>query len=127
MRVLLDTNVLLRLHLQPAKIGERTKAALGASRQIHYSPLSFFELLQKEVVAPHVIEDLVVATHRIGIREWPLTAKAAVEARRFGSLRGRDPLDMLILAQASEAGMSFYTSDLELQGLDLDFVKDSTL
>jgi PIN domain nuclease of toxin-antitoxin system len=45
----------------------------------------------------------------------------------FGNLRGRDPMDMLILAQAANEGVDLYTSDMELLDMGLDFVKDSTL
>ena len=78
-------------------------------------------------MASHAAEDVVAATREIGIQELPLTTSAAVEARRFGNLKGRDPLDFLILAQAAEAGISFYTSDMEMLELNLDFVRDSSL
>ena len=125
-KALLDTNVLLTIHLKPSKLGPRTLKDLSGDDQIYYSPLSVFELLQKEVIPSHLVNDFVMATREIGINEQPLTIEAALEARRFGTLRGRDPMDLLILAQASEAQMNFYTSDLRLLELGLHFVKDST-
>ena len=127
MKALLDTNVLLRLHLQSKKLGVRTQSLLSSANSLFYSPLSLFELLQSEQVRPHVITDFVQATESIGIQELPLTARAAMEARRFGNLRGRDPMDFLILSQAAEAGLVLFTADLRLLGLGLPFIKDATL
>lgn len=125
-KALLDTNVLLNVHLKPSKLGPRTLQDLSGDNQIYYSPLSVFELLQKEVIPAHLVNDFVRATREIGISEQSLTTDAALEARRFGTLRGRDPMDLLILAQASDARMQFYTSDMRLLELGFDFVKDST-
>jgi PIN domain nuclease of toxin-antitoxin system len=125
-KALLDTNVLLNLHLKPSKLGPRTLQDLSSADQVYYSPLSFFELLQREVIPSHLVNDFVMATREIGISEQSLTTEAALEARQFGNLRGRDPMDLLILAQASEARMQFFTSDMRLLSLGLDFVKDAT-
>lgn len=126
MKILLDSNVLFNLHIKPSKLGPRTLKHLSSADQLYYSPLSFFELLQKEAIPSHLANDFVQATHEIGIREQPLSTEAALEARQFGNLRGRDPMDLLILAQASEARMQFYTSDMRLLDLGTDFVKDAT-
>ncbi len=125
MKALLDTNVLINLHQKPARLGKATQRSLSDARALYFSPLTFFEWLQKDDYLGTSTKMLAEATIRQGIEELPLTAQAALEARRFGSLRGTDPLDFLILAQAAEAGLYLYTSDEKLLGLGLDFVKDS--
>lgn len=126
MRALLDTNVLTNLHHKPTRLGKATQRSLRDARALYFSPLTFFEWLQKDDYLGTSTKMLAEATIKFGIEELPLTAQAALEARRFGSLRGSDPLDYLILAQAAEAGLYLYTADSRLLGLDLDFVKDSS-
>lgn len=126
MRALLDTNVLTNLHHKPTRLGKATQRSLRDARALYFSPLTFFEWLQKDDYLGTSTKMLAEATIKFGIEELPLTAQAALEARRFGSLRGSDPLDYLILAQAAEAGLYLYTADSKLLGLDLDFVKDSS-
>ena len=127
MRALLDTNVLTNLHHKPARLGKATQRSLRDARALYFSPLTFFEWLQKDDYLGTSTKMLAEATIKFGIEELPLTAQAALEARRFGLLRGSDPLDYLILAQAAEAGLYLYTADSRLLGLDLDFVKDSSV
>ena len=126
MRILLDTNVLNNLHTKPQLLGKRTTRVLKSGAGLYFSPITFFEWLQKDDYQAKTAKGLAAATIAFGIEELPLTARAALAANRFGSLRGSDPLDFLILSQAAEAGMDFYTSDRKLLGLDLDFVKDSS-
>ena len=126
MKALLDTNVLTNLHHKPTRLGKATQRSLRDARALYFSPLTFFEWLQKDDYLGTSTKMLAEATIKFGIEELPLTAQAAFEARRFGSLRGSDPLDYLILAQAAEAGLYLYTTDSKLLGLGLDFVKDSS-
>jgi PIN domain nuclease of toxin-antitoxin system len=126
MRILLDTNVLNNLHTRPQLLGKQTAQKLQAAKSLHFSPITFFEWLQKDDYLGTTAKKLAAATLAAGIEELPLSARAALEAQRFGSLRGSDPLDFLLLSQAAEAEMDLYTSDRRLLSLGLDFVKDST-
>jgi PIN domain nuclease of toxin-antitoxin system len=126
MKILLDTNVLTWLHQKPSKLGARTLARITEAHTVYYSPLSFFEWLQKDGPRGLNAQLLIDATRSLGFTELPLTGRAAQEATRFGPLRNRDPLDALILAQASHEEVDFYTSDQRILDLGLSFVKDST-
>lgn len=126
MKLLLDTNALLRLHLQSGKLGTKTKTKLEAANSIFFSPLSFYEILHKQVIPSHLVSDFLEATRSVGIQELPLSAEAVLEVRTFGEIRGRDPFDLMILSQARQAGLELLTSDMELLSLKLDFVKDAT-
>jgi PIN domain nuclease of toxin-antitoxin system len=127
MRLLLDTNVLTWLHHRPERLGKRTKARISDATIVYYSPLSFFEWLQRDDFQGINAKLLIEATKSLGFSELPVSAGAAQEAARFGPLRNRDPLDALILAQASYQSLDFYTSDQRILDLRLSFVKDSTL
>lgn len=127
MRILLDTNVLSNLHTRPSLLGNQTVRKLESAKGLFFSPITFFEWLQKDDYLGTTAKMLAAATLAAGIEELPLSARAALEAQRFGSLRGSDPLDFLILSQAAQAEMDLYTSDRRLLSLGLDFVKDSTL
>jgi len=126
MRILLDTNVLTNLHTRPSSLGKVTVRKLESAKGLFFSPITFFEWLQKDDYLGATAKMLAAATIAAGIEELPLSARAALEAQRFGSLRGSDPLDFLILSQAAQAEMDLYTSDRRLLSLGLDFVKDST-
>lgn len=127
MKIMLDTNAIVWSHIKPSKLGKRTMQKLQEATTIYFSPLTFFEWLQKGSVSGRAATDLIESTIEIGLEELPLTYRAVLEAKRFGNLRGRDPMDMLILAQAANEGVDLYTSDMELLGMGLDFVKDSSL
>ncbi|QKJ24709.1 PIN domain-containing protein [Aquiluna borgnonia] len=127
MRSLLDTNVLTHLHLKPARIGPRTRQSLESAVAIYFSPITIFEWLQKDDFLGTNTERLTKFSVEMGFQELPLTAAAAFQAKRFGILRGSDPLDFLILSQAAQDGLDLFTSDSRLLDLGLDFVRDSSL
>ena len=127
MKLLLDTNVLTWLHQKPGRLGKGTIERISAAHTVYYSPLSFFEWLQKDDHRGIKAGLLIEATKSLGFIELPLKAGAVQEAGRFGPLRNRDPFDALIVAQASYAEIDFYTSDQKILDLGLSFVKDSTL
>ena len=127
MRLLLDTNVLINIHHKPSLLGKKTRQSIEKASTLYFSPLSYFELLQKDDYLGTNTKKVVAAMAEIGIQELPLTASAALTASRFGSLRGTDPLDFLILAQAAHEDADLMTSDRKLLELGLPFVRDSTL
>ncbi|MEY4962526.1 MAG: hypothetical protein RLZZ249_1223 [Actinomycetota bacterium] len=127
MKVLLDTNVFTWLHQAPSKLGKRTISRIEEANTVYYSPLTFFEWIQKDDHRGINAKKLIEATKNMGFIELPLSTGAVLEATRFGSLRGRDPIDLLILSQASHLGVDFYTADHRLLSLGLSFVRDSTL
>lgn len=127
MKLLLDTNVLTNLHQKPTRIGKRTRHSLESATAIYFSPITIFEWLQKDDYLGTNTAMLTRVSLEMGVQELPLTAAAAMEAKRFGLLRGSDPLDFLILSQAAHSSMDLYTSDTRLLDLGLGFVKDASL
>lgn len=124
MKILLDTHVLLWVHTKPSRLGKKTRHAL-AGDGIFFSPISVFEWFQKDGLDGLSAKDLIVATKSVGFQELPLGLEAILDVPRFGALRDRDPMDLLLLAQAASGKMHFYTADRFLLDLGLDFVKDA--
>lgn len=122
--MLVDTNVLIAAHRSPQRLGKKTVFEMQRHRTIYFSPLSVFELVQKDRMNAWS-NQLIEATARAGFKELPLTADQAAQAARFGNLRGSDPFDWLLLAQAAGANQDFCTFDSRLLGLGLDFVLDA--
>lgn len=127
MKALLDTNVLTNLHFRPSRIGKQTRRALESAKAIYFSPITIFEWLQKDDYLGTNTAKLTRFSVEMGIQELQLSAGAAMEAKRFGQLRGSDPLDFLILAQAAHAELDLFTSDSRLLDLGLLFIKDASL
>ncbi len=122
--MLVDTNVLFFASLEPSRFGKNTVREFSRNRPVYFSPLSVFELAQKGQ-AQDWSDAMIRATLAAGFKELPLTAHQAAQAPRFGNLRGSDPFDWLLLAQAAGANQDFYTFDSRLLGLGLDFVVDA--
>jgi PIN domain nuclease of toxin-antitoxin system len=127
MTILLDTNVLTWLHQNSSRLGKKTAQRIEEAHIVYFSPLTYFEWLQKDKIDGITARAFIAATRELGFIELPLSAGAAEEATRFGPLRNRDPLDSLILAQASYEDVDFYTSDQRILDLGLSFVKDSSV
>lgn len=123
--MLVDTNVLIAAHRSPQRLGKNTVFEMQRHRPVYFSPLSVFELVQKDRTNAW-LGPLIEATARAGFKELPLTARHAEQAARFGNLRGSDPFDWLLLAQAAGANLDFYTFDARILGLELDFVIDAS-
>lgn len=123
--MLLDTNVLIAAHRSPQRLGKSTVFEMQRHRPVYFSPLSVFEFVQKDRLNAWSSQ-LIEATARAGFKELPLSARQAEQAARFGNLRGSDPFDWLLLAQAAGAKQDFYTFDSRLLELELDFVVDAS-
>jgi len=127
LRILLDTHVLVWMHTNPKMLGKQTQQALQNASAVFYSPLSVFEFAQKLASKKTSPKDLINASTAVGLQQLPLTVEGALETMRFGSLRKRDPMDLLLLSQASAQRLHFYTADQVLLDLELDFVKNAEL
>ncbi len=127
MKLLLDTNALTWIHQNSIRLGKRTRQRIQDAHAVYFSPLSFFEWLQKDKVGGVKAAAFIAATRELGFIELPLSAGAVQEATRFGTLRNRDPFDALILAQASYSEIELITSDQRILDLGLAFVRDSSL
>ena len=127
-RVLIDTHVLLwavensKLH----NIGKKAKNLLS-TESIYVSSLSVAEIEIKLMTGKLRVSNVLNAEsiEAQGILELSFKVNHAKVIPDFESLKGHDPLDRMLLAQARTEGMLFLTADETLLGLGLDFVVDA--
>ena len=60
-----------------------------------------------------------------GLKEISLHSEDAGELSKFLLLHKHDPMDRMLMAQASRNGMKFLTADRVLLSLDIDWVLDT--
>lgn len=126
--MLLDTNALIWALSAPKKFGRQFLRRFEGAGWAYYSPISIFELqlLSRKNRGPKVPKDIGEMLSELGLVELSYTAEAAVATSDYEQLSNTDPFDWMLLAQASAAGIDFYTSDQRLLHLGLRFVKDSS-
>jgi len=126
--MLLDTNALIWALSSPKKFGRQFLRRFEGAGWAYYSPVSIFELqlLSRKQRGPKLSKDVSKMLGEIGLVELSYTSEAAIAANDFVQLASTDPFDWMLVAQASAAGVDFYTSDARLLGLGLGFVKNST-
>lgn len=126
--ILLDTNALVYTLLEPHKLGKKAKYRLSQSEPVCYSPLSIAEMETKQ---KREVEQIIFfggeLVKKIGLVEAPFTFSAASQMKRFRQLLKTDPYDWMLLSQSADLGANFYTTDLRLINLGLDFVVDAKL
>jgi PIN domain nuclease of toxin-antitoxin system len=127
--MLLDTNALIWALSAPKKFGRQFLRRFEGAGWAYYSPISIFELqlLSRKHRGPEVSKDVSKMLNSIGLVELGYNSDAALAASNFGQLVSTDPFDWMLIAQASDAEVDFYTSDQRLLNLGLKFVKDSSV
>ena len=126
--MLLDTNALIWALSNPKKFGRQFLRRFEGAGWAYYSPVSIFvlQLLSRKQRGPQLSKDISKMLNDTGLVELSYSSQAALAATSFGHLANTDPFDWMLIAQASAAGVDFYTSDARLLNLGLGFVKDST-
>ncbi len=118
MRVLLDTNVLLWLLIEPAKLKPDVVLVLeDPEHEVLFSAASVWEIAIEAAlgradfrVSP---EAIVTAARDSGIVELPLRTAAALKVATLPH-HHRDPFDRLLVAQAMSEPAMLYTADARL-------------
>ena len=126
MKYLLDTQVLVWLGSDSAKLGKRARQIIKNAPKLYFSPVSIAELRIKSAkgkfkFASNFDETLTAA----GITELPFTSTHAQAVSRFPALLNHDPLDKMILAQAATEQFSLITSDQKFIDLELNWIIDA--
>jgi hypothetical protein len=85
MRLLLDTNVLTWLHHRPERLGKRTKARISDATIVYYSPLSFFEWLQRDDFQGINAKPRPTGCTDLGPGELPISRFLHLGPKDFGS------------------------------------------
>jgi PIN domain nuclease of toxin-antitoxin system len=130
--ILLDTNALYWYFVDSPKLGRAARNLLESSRQVFFSPISLLELGIKSLDAAargrstlRLPDDLTQLCAANGMLELPVKGEIEQEVTRFQSLIGHDPMDRIILAQASKHDLRLLTSDQTLLSLGFDWVIDA--
>ena len=118
MRVLLDTNVLLWLLIEPTKLKQNVILALeDPEHEVLFSAASVWEIAIKVAlgradfwVSP---EAIVTAARESGIVELPVRTTAALKVATLPH-HHLDPFDRLLVAQAMSEPAMLYTTDARL-------------
>ena len=125
--ILLDSNALIWALTSPEKFGKLTKRRLEGLGSAFYSPVSTFELhlasLKRGLT--ELPMNFTEQLSGFGLYELPFTQNSAMRARDFDHLKNSDPFDWMLISQAAESQLDFYTSDQRLLDLGLDWIKDS--
>lgn len=118
MRLLLDTQILLRVIYQPGRIPAEVAAMLvDPANSIQFSAVSIAEIAIKASLGradfPFQPQEVSEAAQATGFGELSLTAR---HARHLGTMpwHHRDPFDRLLIAQSVEDGLRFLTTDKTL-------------
>ncbi|MEY2341628.1 type II toxin-antitoxin system VapC family toxin [Acidithiobacillus sp. IBUN Pt1247-S3] len=117
-RILLDTNVLLAMLLQPERLPQETQAALmDPSNLVWFSAASIWEIAIKGSLGkaqfsfrPEDIHQLALAS---GVTELPIQAEHTFLVATL-PLHHKDPFDRLLVAQAMTLPAHFWTTDAAL-------------
>ncbi len=119
MRILLDTHILLRALIEPARLSEEGRAALETrDNEVLFSAASVWEISIKAalhrpdfLVSP---ETVVEAALTSGFAELPVRSAAALKVASLPQ-HHRDPFDRLLVAQAMTEPAVLYTADMQLK------------
>ena len=116
MRILLDTQVFLWIHVSPARMSETARGAVqDGSNRVLLSAVSSWEIAIKYALGKLPLPDLPARYIPDRIRTSRLTPLPIehAQALRVGELplHHRDPFDRLLVAQALDLKVPIMTSD----------------
>lgn len=126
--IVLDTNALLWLMHDSARLGPESRRLIDAATRVHYSSVSVSEIMIKHLLGrmPLPGGDRFPDVFRAaGLAELPLHSTHAAELGAFPALARHDPFDRLILAQCKAEGMHLLTSDRTLLELGESWIHDA--
>lgn len=126
--VLLDTNALIWLLADDARLGVTARQRLDDADLVCFSAASALEVTIKQMLGRLTLPgELLEAARAAHVVELALTATHARAISEFPTLVAHDPVDRMLLAQASVEGLALLTSDQSMLGLGLDWVIDARL
>jgi PIN domain nuclease of toxin-antitoxin system len=125
--LLLDSQVLLWVLDDNPRLGEQARATISAATRVHVSAATIWELTIKAMLRKLTLPaELAKRLSEQGLFLLSVTAEHAEGLRDFPELARHDPFDRLLVAQASQIGLSLLTADRVLLGLGRTFILDAT-
>ena len=118
MRILLDTNVLIRALIDPGLLGAITRTALeDPDNEVMFSAASIWEIAIKSALGRADFqvppERILEAARDSGFEELPVRSSAALLVATLPPIH-RDPFDRLLVAQAISEPARLVTTDAGL-------------
>lgn len=118
MRLLLDTNVLIRALIAPDRLAPKARAVLeDPDHEVFFSVASVWEIAIKSALGRADFQvsahEIVQAAEASGFIELPVRTPAAIRVATLPHLH-RDPFDRLLVAQALTEPAQLYTTDRQL-------------
>ena len=118
MRILVDTHILLWASDDPDSIPKAARSLLNnPENDLFFSPLSIWEVSVKGTLGrqdfqfdPRVLYRNLLAN---GYAELPLSSEHAIAVQNLPNLH-KDPIDRLLIAQATVEGITLLTSDRQV-------------
>jgi PIN domain nuclease of toxin-antitoxin system len=112
---------------ESSRLGPRAREMITSGDEVHVSAVSILELTIKALAGKISIpERLASQLVGQGLSMLNLTPDHVEGLRDFPELKGHDPFDRALIAQASQAGLRFLTADRVLLALGREFVVDAT-
>jgi len=110
-RLLLDSNIVVYLDQNPARLSARTLERLDAASEVYVSAVTGWELAIKQAKGDLRMNAAVSSlVESLGLLELPITMRHGEAVRTLPSIH-RDPFDRLLVAQAAIEGLTLVTSD----------------
>lgn len=118
MRLILDTNVLIRSLIDPAQLTAEVRTILeDPGHEVFFSTASIWEIAIRFGLGRADLgvspEEIVASAEASGFVELPIRSPAALKVASLPLLH-RDPFDRLLVAQAVTEPAQLYTTDREL-------------
>jgi PIN domain nuclease of toxin-antitoxin system len=113
-RLLLDSNVVVYLDQNLARLSDRARQQIDAASEVYVSAVTGWELAIKQAAGALKMNRPVSGlVESLGLLELPITIRHG-EAVGPLPLFHRDPFDRLLIAQAITEGLTLVTSDRRL-------------
>ncbi len=115
MKVLLDTQIMVWITVDDARLRPATRAALESADAIYLSTASIWEISIKRAQGRLTVpDDLLDRVRASAIEPLPVTMEHGWLAGGLPMLH-TDPFDRMIIAQAIAEGMTLVTSDRRMR------------
>ncbi len=128
--MLLDTNALLWVYHDSAKLGPKSRERIVKAARVCFSSVSVLEIVVKHMLGrlekPGGERFPEVFLHS-GLQEVTFTSAHAAAMGGFPTLSRHDPFDRMLLAQAAQEQLPFLASDATLLTLGEEWIHDARL
>jgi PIN domain nuclease of toxin-antitoxin system len=117
MRLLLDTHVVLWWLGDDSTLGDDVKETIDTEVDVFVSAATIWEVSIKQALGKLRPADLPERILASGLRELAVTVKHGITAGRLPPIH-RDPFDRMLIAQASDEGLTLATRDANIAKYD---------